>query len=151
MFRPEYLLVGIAFVGFAALRVWRERGWTPGLAAGGLLAVALLLPIVPWTIRNLDVLDRVVPISTGSGKALYVGTFLPADGEYQRVKAILVERYRHRDLDPTRPRSTTSTRPRCSTGSPSATRTCRATPPSARSARRTSPSTSAKTRSDTWR
>ena len=34
--------------------------------------------------------DRVVPISTGSGKALYVGTYLPADGEYQRVKAILV-------------------------------------------------------------
>ncbi len=100
MIRPEYLLVGIAFVGLAALRVWRERGWSPGLAAGGLLAVGLLLPIVPWTIRNLDVLDRVVPISTGSGKALYIGTFLPADGEYQRVKAILVERYRHRDLEP---------------------------------------------------
>jgi len=29
-----------------------------------------------------------------------VGTFLPADGEYQRVKAILVERYQGRDLDP---------------------------------------------------
>ena len=40
-----------------------------------------------------------MPISTGGGKALYVGTFLPADGEYQRVKAMLVERYRHRDLD----------------------------------------------------
>ena len=45
-------------------------------------------------------LDRVVPISTGSGKALYVGTYLPADGEYQRVKAILVERYEGRDLAP---------------------------------------------------
>ena len=62
--------------------------------------MALLLPIVPWTIRNVDVLGRVVPISTGSGKALYVGTFLPADGEYQRVKAILVERYQGRSLDP---------------------------------------------------
>jgi hypothetical protein len=41
-----------------------------------------------------------VPISTGGGKALYVGTFLPADGEYQRVKARLVDRYLHRDLDP---------------------------------------------------
>ena len=41
-----------------------------------------------------------VPISTGGGKALYVGTYLPADGEYQRVKAILVERYLSRDLDP---------------------------------------------------
>ena len=119
MFRPEYLFVGAAFVVLAAIRVAttppvvactpeddkrrpeaRARGWKPGLAGAGLMLAALLLPIVPWTIRNLDVLDRVVPISTGSGKALYVGTFLPADGEYQRVKAILVERYEGRSLDP---------------------------------------------------
>jgi len=100
MFRPEYLFVGAAFVVLAAIRVSSARGWRPGLGGGGLLALALLLPIVPWTVRNVDVLDRVVPISTGSGKALYVGTFLPADGEYQRVKAILVERYRGRTLDP---------------------------------------------------
>jgi hypothetical protein len=29
-----------------------------------------------------------------------VGTFLPADGEYQRVKAVLVRRYLHKELDP---------------------------------------------------
>ena len=46
---------------------------------------------MPWTIRNIVVLDRFVPISTGGGKALYVGTFFPADGEYERVKAILYE------------------------------------------------------------
>ena len=56
--------------------------------------------ILPWTIRNQVVLDRTVPISTGGGKALYVGTYLPADGEYQRVKAILVERYDGEKLDP---------------------------------------------------
>ena len=77
MFRPEYLFVGAAFVVLAAIRVGRARGWQPGLAGAGLLLAALLLPIVPWTIRNVDVLDRVVPISTGSGKALYVGTYLP--------------------------------------------------------------------------
>jgi 4-amino-4-deoxy-L-arabinose transferase-like glycosyltransferase len=100
MFRPEYLFVGAAFAVLAGLRVGLARGWRPGLGGAGLLVAALLLPIVPWTIRNVDVLDRVVPISTGSGKALYVGTFLPADGEYQRVKAILVERYQGRELDP---------------------------------------------------
>ncbi len=100
MFRPEYLFVGVAFVVLAAIRIGAARGWRPGLAGAGLLTLALLLPIVPWTIRNVDVLGRVVPISTGSGKALYVGTYLPADGEYQRVKAILVERYEGRRLDP---------------------------------------------------
>ncbi len=100
MFRPEYLLVAAAFVVLAAIRVGRARGWKPGLAGACLLVAALLLPIVPWTIRNADVLGRLVPISTGGGKALYVGTFLPADGEYQRVKAILYERYDHRSLPP---------------------------------------------------
>ena len=100
MFRPEYLLVAAAFVVLAAIRAGLARGWRPGLAAAGLLVVALLLPIVPWTIRNAVVLGRLVPISTGGGKALYVGTFLPADGEYQRVKALLLKRYEHRDLAP---------------------------------------------------
>ncbi len=100
LIRPEYLLVGVAFAVLAAIRVGRERGWQPGIAGAALLVLALLVPIVPWTIHNQVVLDRTVPISTGGGKALYVGTFLPADGEYQRVKAMLVERYRHRDLPP---------------------------------------------------
>ena len=100
MFRPEYLFVGAAFVVLAAARVGLARGWRPGLAGAALLAAALLLPIIPWTIRNLDVLDRVVPISTGSGKALYVGTYLPADGEYQRVKAILYQRQTGKHLAP---------------------------------------------------
>lgn len=100
MFRPEYLLVGVAFAGLALIRVWRARNWQPGLTAAALLLAAMLLPIIPWAVRNQVVLDRTVPISTGGGKALYVGTFLPADGEYQRVKAILAKRYLHREYDP---------------------------------------------------
>ncbi|MFN8217214.1 MAG: hypothetical protein U0R71_11540 [Solirubrobacterales bacterium] len=100
MFRPEYLLVGGAFVLLAALRAGRRGGWRPGLAGAALLAGALVAVIVPWTIRNADVLGRLVPISTGGGKALYVGTFLPADGEYQRVKAILYRRQTGRSLPP---------------------------------------------------
>jgi 4-amino-4-deoxy-L-arabinose transferase-like glycosyltransferase len=100
MFRPEYLVVGAAFVLLAALRVALDRGWRRGLAAGALIGIALVAAIVPWTIRNVVVLGRLVPISTGSGKALYVGTFLPADGEYQRVKAILYHRQTGRWLPP---------------------------------------------------
>ncbi len=100
LIRPEYLVVGVAFVLLAGFRVARARGWRPGLAVAALSIAALLVPIVPWTVRNVVVLDRAVPISTGGGKALYVGTYLPADGEYQRVKALLAERYLHRDLEP---------------------------------------------------
>jgi 4-amino-4-deoxy-L-arabinose transferase-like glycosyltransferase len=100
LIRPDYLPVGIAFALLAAISAGRAWGWRPGLAGLALFAAAFLLPIVPWAIRNQVVLHRTVPISTGGGKALYVGTFLPADGEYDRVKARLIERYRHVDLPP---------------------------------------------------
>jgi 4-amino-4-deoxy-L-arabinose transferase-like glycosyltransferase len=101
MFRPEYLFVAAVFVVLAAIRIWAaQRGARPALAGAGALLVAILVAVVPWTIRNLIVLERLVPISTGSGKALYVGSYYPADGEYQRVKAILYERYEGKSLPP---------------------------------------------------
>lgn len=100
LIRPEYLLVGAAFAVLAAVRIGSARGLRLGVAGGAIFTLALILPIVPWTVHNEVVLDRTVPISTGGGKALYVGTFLPADGEYQRVKALLAQRYLHRDLAP---------------------------------------------------
>ncbi|HEX7278140.1 MAG TPA: glycosyltransferase family 39 protein [Solirubrobacterales bacterium] len=103
MFRPEYLFVGAAFVVLAGLRAGLGRGWRPGFSGAAILLIALVLPILPWTVRNFIVLDKAVPVSTGGGKALYVGTYLPGDGEYQRVKAILAERYLGRDLEPGSP------------------------------------------------
>ena len=102
LIRPEYLVVAVAFVLIAALRLWQVGGSRPGpkLAGAVTLAVAIVIPIVPWTIHNIVTLDRAVPISTGGGKALYVGTLLPADGEYQQAKSLLVKRYLHRDLPP---------------------------------------------------
>ncbi len=113
MFRPEYLAVGVALAVFALLlglispfvaeRATSDGGgreWRRWIGRGAVLVAGIAVVIAPWTIRNQIVLDRTVPISTGGGKALYVGTYLPADGEYQRVKAILVERYRGRDLEP---------------------------------------------------
>ncbi len=152
MFRPEYLLVGAAFVVLAAIRVWRAAAGASASPAPRVLLVALVLPIVPWTIRNVVVLDRVVPISTGGGKALYVGTYLPADGEYQRVKAILVERYRTATSTPNsealeRGRPDPALRPGRRARYPDLPRDQR----SARSASKTSPSSSAKTPAATWR
>jgi 4-amino-4-deoxy-L-arabinose transferase-like glycosyltransferase len=100
MFRPEYSIVAAAFVVYAAARLAWEREWRLGTAAIGLMVVALLVPIVPWTVRNVVVLHKLVPISTGGGKALYVGTFYPADGEYQRVKAILYREQTGKSLPP---------------------------------------------------
>ena len=112
MFRPEYLAVGVVFALFSFIvscrflpygerkRQLGEWRWGAGVRATGVVLVGMAVVVAPWTIRNQVVLDRTVPISTGGGKALYVGTYLPADGEYQRVKALLAERYLDRDLEP---------------------------------------------------
>lgn len=100
LIRPEYLAVAFAFGLLLLIRLGLTRGVRGTLSAAVLFGVAILIPIAPWTIHNYVTLDRVVPISTGSGKALYVGTSLPDDGEYQRVKASLLERYTGRELPP---------------------------------------------------
>ena len=153
MFRPEYLFVGAAFVVLAAIRVGRgARLAARASPAPALLLAALLLPIVPWTIRNVDrprprgadldrqrqgALRRHLParrrrIPAGQGDPRRA---LPAP----RPDAALRSAERSRPDAAVRPRR----RP--------LSRTCRATRPWARSASRTSPSTSAKTRSATWR
>lgn len=100
LIRPEYLFVALAFTLFVLIRRWLAKGARPALAATAVFFAAVLLPIVPWTVHNYVQLDRIVPISTGSGKALYVGTNLPADGEYQRVKSDLHERFTGERLEP---------------------------------------------------
>jgi 4-amino-4-deoxy-L-arabinose transferase-like glycosyltransferase len=92
--RPEYLLFGLLAVPLVLLRGWRASGgWAQGALAALLASLAFLLPIVPWTVRNAIVLDRFVPISTGGGKALYVGTYLPADGDGPRLRDQLLREH----------------------------------------------------------
>jgi hypothetical protein len=66
-------------------------GWRPAPAV--VFLGAFVLAILPWTIRNYVVLDRVVPISTGGGKALFIGTFLPGDGNHFKTKIVLYHRF----------------------------------------------------------
>ena len=83
--RPEYLLFGLAFAvlalirrGPVAARRARRRLRAPDRAVGA---------------PRSDVEGRFVPISTGAGKALFIGSYLPGDGIHDRVKIELMERY----------------------------------------------------------
>ena len=100
LIRPEYMVVAAAFGLFLLIRAWIKRGPGQAVLATFALGLAILVPIVPWTIRNHNDLGRWVPISTGSGKALFVGSNLPADGDYKKVKAQLLEEQRGITLDP---------------------------------------------------
>lgn len=82
--RPEYLGVAVLISLVIALRRWRG-GWRASLLPAAVFLLAVLVTIVPWTIRNAVALDRFVPISTGGGQVLFAGTYLPSDGDPEKV------------------------------------------------------------------
>jgi hypothetical protein len=91
--RPEYLLFGVALALLALVKVAVDRGVGTGVAAGAVMAVAFAAPIVPWAIHVSNEEGRFVPVTTGAGKALFIGSYLPGDGIHDRVKIRLMERY----------------------------------------------------------
>jgi Dolichyl-phosphate-mannose-protein mannosyltransferase len=100
MLRPEYVALTAALALLAVGVVWWRSTPLRGLAAGGLMAVAFAVALAPWAISASNAQDRFVPVSTGGGKALFIGTYLPGDGLHERVKAHLYHRFRGTDLTP---------------------------------------------------
>jgi len=89
MVRPEYL--GVAFLVALVVFAREARGdWRRSLLRAGIFLGALVLVIAPWAIRNAVALDRFVPISTGGGQVLFAGTYLPSDGDPEKVGAEVV-------------------------------------------------------------
>ena len=87
--RPEYL----AIAGLVALLVFvREASgdWRASLARAAVFLLGLVVIVAPWTVRNAVALDRLVPISTGGGQVLFAGTYLPSDGDPEKVGAEVV-------------------------------------------------------------
>ena len=92
--RPEYVFLTALFALLALLVIARRRGVWRGLAAGALLALAFAAVIAPWTIHVSDKTGYLTPVSTGGGKALFIGTYLPGDGLHNGVKRSLYHRFR---------------------------------------------------------
>lgn len=87
--RPEYL--GIVFL--VSLVVLAKGNWRRSWLAAATLLIGAAIVVAPWTARNAAALDRFVPVSTGGGQVLFAGTYLPSDGNPERVGAEVVERH----------------------------------------------------------
>lgn len=87
--RPEYLAIG-ALAAAVVFARGGSRDWRRSLLRAGIFLGALVLVIAPWTIRNTVALDRFVPISTGGGQVLFAGTYLPSDGDPEKVGAEVI-------------------------------------------------------------
>lgn len=84
MVRPEYLGVAVLVALVIAAREM-SSDWRGSLLRAAVFLGAALVLIAPWTIRNAVALDRFVPISTGGGQVLFAGTYLPSDGDPEKV------------------------------------------------------------------
>jgi hypothetical protein len=92
--RPEYVAL-TALLALAALAVVARRsGVLRGVVAGGLLALTCAVVVAPWAVHVSSELGRFVPVSTGGGKALFIGTYLPGDGLHDGTKQHLLHRLR---------------------------------------------------------
>jgi len=90
--RPEYLAVAL-LVSLVVLAKDVRVDWRRSLAPAAILLGGVAIVVVPWTVRNAIALDRFVPISTGGGQVLFAGTYLPSDGDPEKVGAEVVERH----------------------------------------------------------
>jgi hypothetical protein len=90
--RPEYL--GVAIV-LAAVVFARGIGaeWRRSLGQAAVLALGVALVVLPWTVRNAVLLDRLIPISTGGGQVLFAGSYMPSGGDPERVGREVLERH----------------------------------------------------------
>jgi 4-amino-4-deoxy-L-arabinose transferase-like glycosyltransferase len=92
MVRPEYLGVAV-LLGLVVLARGLGSDWRRSLARAAILLAGILVVVGPWTIRNAIALHRLTPISTGSGQVLFAGTYLPSDGNPERVGEEVVARH----------------------------------------------------------
>ncbi len=90
--RPEYIGVAL-LVSLVVLMRRGWHGWRATWAQALLLLIGIVVVVAPWTVRNAVALDRFVPISTGGGQVLFAGTYLPSDGDPEKVGAEVVERH----------------------------------------------------------
>lgn len=90
--RPEYLGVALLVSLVVLAKDWRDD-WRNSMVSAAIMLAGLAVVIAPWTIRNAIALDRFVPVSTGGGQVLFAGTYLPSDGDPERVGVEVVERH----------------------------------------------------------
>ncbi len=88
--RPEYLAIGVLLAVMIFLRQRLHMPWKRALVAAGVVVLGIVVVVAPWTVRNAIALDRFVTVSTGGGQVLYAGTYLPSDGNPEKVGAAVV-------------------------------------------------------------
>jgi 4-amino-4-deoxy-L-arabinose transferase-like glycosyltransferase len=114
--RPWWLFAGGLLLGLTALMrenilvaapiffvwaIWPREGFSPrkGLVAGAALTIGTILPIAPFTARNIAVAGEYVLITSLGGENFYTGNNPVASGRYTPPPFVRPDpRYEHEDF-----------------------------------------------------
>ena len=80
----EAIAFGFVLAAIAGIRVYRARDYKFGLEAPA-RAAGDGGGADPWTVRNAVTLHEVTPVGEGGGNALFIGTWLPGDGDHFKL------------------------------------------------------------------
>jgi 4-amino-4-deoxy-L-arabinose transferase-like glycosyltransferase len=86
--RADLLVAPPVVAAAIAAAAWRRRSRALAYGAAALLAAAAVT-LAPWVAYASHRDGRLVPVTTGDGAALFVGTYLPGDGTTSGMKAAL--------------------------------------------------------------
>jgi Dolichyl-phosphate-mannose-protein mannosyltransferase len=86
--RADLLVLPFVLAFVVALGL-RRSGARPALLGAGAYLLAAVLALAPWTIYATSRRHQFTPITSSSWSALYVGTYLPADGRIFRLRRAL--------------------------------------------------------------
>ncbi|MEA2245756.1 MAG: hypothetical protein QOH46_285 [Solirubrobacteraceae bacterium] len=86
--RADLLVLPFVLAVVVALSLWRS-GRRPALAGAGAYLVTAVLALAPWSIYATERRNQLTPITSSSWSALFVGTYLPADGRIFGIREAL--------------------------------------------------------------
>lgn len=78
--RTDLLFVPVLVALLALVVVGNTVGWKRGAQSAVLLVATCVVVVLPWTIYASNKAETLVPVTTGGGSALFVGTYLPGNG-----------------------------------------------------------------------
>lgn len=85
MFVPAFLAV------FALCMIGATVGWRRGFQSAALLVAGTAVVVLPWTFQASRTAETFVPVTTGGGSALFVGTYLPGNGSTFDMKFAMLD------------------------------------------------------------
>lgn len=97
--RTDLLFVPVLCALLGLVVLGNTHGWRLGAQSAALLVAGVVVVVAPWAAYASDKSGSFVPVTTGGGSALFVGTFLPGNGSTFDMKFALKDEVVRRHPD----------------------------------------------------